>query len=152
LNPNSTLTPNSALQRLPRAPHEIFSLGWYNTWFYCENHEPDLPAFEGRLPKCQGTWLEEPIPSELALVVALTNKVNALKEHDLTGVYVATHWLAHRIILLKKQVHPRWEYSGTQDPTGGTTKKIRPDHLVKLLEEMFQNVNSWSTDEQVHFF
>jgi hypothetical protein len=72
LNPNSTLTPNSPLQQLPRAPHEIFSLGWYNTWFYCENHEPDLPAFEGRLPKCQGTWLEEPIPSELALVVALT--------------------------------------------------------------------------------
>jgi hypothetical protein len=58
-------------------------------------------------------------------------------------------WLAHRVIPLKKQVHPSWEYSGSQDPTRKTTKKIGLDHVVKLLEEMFQNINSWLTDEQV---
>jgi hypothetical protein len=35
----------------------------------------------------------------------------------LTGVYMVTHWLAHRVMPLKKQVHPGWEYSGAQDPT-----------------------------------
>jgi hypothetical protein len=39
--------------------------GWHKTWFYCENHEPSLPAFVGQLPECQGTCPEEPIPFEL---------------------------------------------------------------------------------------
>jgi hypothetical protein len=53
---------------------------------------------------------------------------------------------------LKKQVHPGWEDSRLQDPTWETTEKITPDHLVKLLEEMFQNTNSWPTDEQVRSY
>jgi hypothetical protein len=38
---------------------------------------------------------------------------------------------------LKKQVHPRWEYSGFHDPTRETLNKIEVGDLVKLLEEMF---------------
>jgi hypothetical protein len=60
---------------------------------------------------------------------------------------VAAHYLAHRVIPLKKQVHLGWEYIGAQDPTRENTEKIEPDHLIKLLEEMFQNISSWSTDE-----
>jgi hypothetical protein len=48
-----------------------------------------------------------------------------------------------------KQVHLGWEYSGAQDPTRETTEKIGLDHLVKFLEEMFQNISSWPTDKQV---
>jgi hypothetical protein len=53
---------------------------------------------------------------------------------------------------MKKQVHSGWEYNGAQDPTRETTKKIGLDHLVKLFEEMFQNISSWPTDQQVHFY
>jgi hypothetical protein len=67
--------------------------GWHGTWFYYENHEPSLPPFIGCLPEFQGSWSEEPAPLELPLVVALTNKINLLKEHGLTGICVATHWL-----------------------------------------------------------
>jgi hypothetical protein len=77
----------------------------------------------------------------------LTNKINLLKVHGLTGVCVATHWLARRVIPLKKQVHPGWEYSGFQDPTRETSDKITLEHLVKLLEEMFQDTSSWPTDK-----
>jgi hypothetical protein len=91
--------------------------GWHKTWFYYEKHEPRLPSLVGWLPEYQGTWHEELTPTKLPLVAALTNKVNTLKEHDLMGVCVATHWLAHRVIALKKQVHPSWEYNGAQDPT-----------------------------------
>jgi hypothetical protein len=59
---------------------------------------------------------------------------------------VTAHWIAHRVIALKKQIHPRLEYNRLQDPTLETTKKIEPDHLVKLLEEMFQNTSSWLID------
>jgi hypothetical protein len=75
-------------------------------WFYCENHESILPSFVGRLPEFQGTWSEEPTPLELPHVTALTNKINTLKESGLTRVCIAAHWLARRVIPLKKQVHP----------------------------------------------
>jgi hypothetical protein len=122
--------------------------GWHKTWLYCVNHEHNLPSFIGRLPEYHGTWGEEPTPVELPHIIALTNKINALKERGLIGVYVATLWLARRVIPLKKQVHPGWEYSGSQDPTQETTRKITPEHLVKLLEEMFQDTTNWSTDKK----
>jgi hypothetical protein len=127
------------LQTRPRAgflelPMKTSLRGWHMTWFYYENHEPVLPLFVGRLAEFQGTWSEEPT-LELPQVAALTNKVNTLKEPCLIGVYVAAHWLARRVVPLKKQVHPYWEYSGTQDPARETNEKITSEHLVKLLEE-----------------
>jgi hypothetical protein len=58
------------LQTCPRASFLDLSLktslrGWHRAWFYCENHEPSLAPFVGRLPEFQGTWSEEPTPLEL---------------------------------------------------------------------------------------
>jgi hypothetical protein len=55
---------------------------------------------------------------------------------------VASHWLAHRVLHLKKQVHPGWEYSGLQDLTRETCEKITLEILVKHLEEIFQDTSS----------
>jgi hypothetical protein len=120
-------------------------LGWHRTWIYCKNNEPRLPSFMCWLPEYQGTWLEELAPIELPHVAALTIKINALKERGLTRVYIDAHWLDRHVIPLKEQVHPGWEYSRTQNPTQETTVKITLDHLMKLLEEMFQNLSSWQT-------
>jgi hypothetical protein len=60
---------------------------------------------------------------------------------------MAAHWLAYRVVTLKKHVYLSWEYSGVEDPTRETSEKITPEHLVKLLEEMFQDTSSWPTDE-----
>jgi hypothetical protein len=68
--------------------------GWHRTWFYCKNHEPIIPSFMDSLPEFQGIWQEEPIVAELPHVVALTNKINAQKERDLTGGCVAAHWMS----------------------------------------------------------
>jgi hypothetical protein len=59
-------------------------------------------------------------------VAALIDKVNLLKDKGLTGVCVATHWLARRVQPLKKQVHPGWEYIGSQDSTQQTQEKNNP--------------------------
>jgi hypothetical protein len=75
-----------------------------------------------------------------------------LKVQGLTGVCVATHWLARRVLPLKKQVHPSWEYNGLQDPTQETSEKIPPEILVKHLEEIFQDTSSWPTNEQVRSY
>jgi hypothetical protein len=44
------------LQTRPRAsflelPMKTSLGGWHKMWFYCENHEPSLPPFIGRLPE-----------------------------------------------------------------------------------------------------
>jgi hypothetical protein len=62
---------------------------------------------------------------------------------------MAAHWLARRVIPLKKQVHSGWGYSGLQDPTQETSEKITLEILVKHMEEIFQDTSSWPTDEQV---
>jgi hypothetical protein len=80
--------------------------GWHKSWFYCENHEPSLPPFVGRLPKFSVTWSEEPTPVELSIIAALGNRVNDLKNQGLTDVSVAAHWLARRVMPPKKQVNP----------------------------------------------
>jgi hypothetical protein len=85
--------------------------GWHGTWFYYENDKPCLPSFVGQLPKVQGSWSKEPRPLKLSHVASLTDKINALKECGLTGVYIAARWLARRVITLKKQVNLGWEYS-----------------------------------------
>jgi hypothetical protein len=65
---------------------------------------------------------------------------------------VATHWLARRVLPLKKQIHLGWEYSGLQDLTQDTIDKITPELLVKHMEEIFQDTSSWTTDEQVRSY
>jgi hypothetical protein len=111
-----------------------------------------LPPFVGWLPEFQGSWSEENTPLELPHVMALTNKMNLLKELGLTRVCVAAHWLARWVIPLKNQVHLGWEYSGFQDPTQETSDKITLEHLLKLLEEMFQDTSCWPNDEQVRSY
>jgi hypothetical protein len=50
---------------------------------------------------------------------------------------------------LKNQVHPEWEYNGLQNPTRETSNNLRVNEVVKLLQEMFNNIKSWPTSKQV---
>jgi hypothetical protein len=126
--------------------------GWNKSWFYCENHEPSFLPLVGRLPEFSDTWSEEPTPTELQIVAVLGNRVNDLKNQGLTGVCVAAHWLARQVMPLKKQVHPRWEYNGVHDPTRETFVTPRPNKILELLQEMFQNTNSLPPAEQVRSY
>jgi hypothetical protein len=53
---------------------------------------------------------------------------------------------------LKKQVHPGWEYSGSNDPTRETFHNLRPNKMEELLQEMFQNISCWPTHEKVPYY
>jgi hypothetical protein len=64
---------------------------WHKQWFYCENHEPSLPPFVGRLPKYDATWVEEPTCIEMLIVSALPSRANELKGLSLTRVGVVTN-------------------------------------------------------------
>jgi hypothetical protein len=75
----------------------------------------------------------------MSIVSALVSRVNELKGHGLTGVCVATNWMARQVTPLKKQVHPIWEYSGAQDPTRESLDNIEAGKMVELLGEMLQS-------------
>jgi hypothetical protein len=84
------------LQMHPRSrfldlPMKISLKGSHKSCFYCENHEPSLPPFIGRLFEFSGTWSKEPTPVELPIIANLGNRVNNLKSRSLTGVCVAAH-------------------------------------------------------------
>jgi hypothetical protein len=96
--------------------------------------------------------VEEATDTEMLIVSALASRVSELKGLGLTRVSMAANWLAHRVTPLKKQVHPGWEYSGVQDPTRESKNNIEANKLVELLQEMFQNINSWLTPEHVRTY
>jgi hypothetical protein len=83
------------LQTRPRngfldLPMKTSLKGWHKSWFYCENHEPSLPPFVGRLSEFSGTWTEEPTPTEIPIIAALGNCVNDLK--NLVSVWPPIGW------------------------------------------------------------
>jgi hypothetical protein len=125
-------------------------MGWYIQWFYCRNHEPNLPSFISNLPKFVGSWTEELIDAEMPTVLALAEKVIKLKWLGLTGVSMGANWLARRVIPLKQQVHPSLEYNGIQDPTCNVSHHITSAKLERLLKEMFQSTDSWPTPNHAH--
>jgi hypothetical protein len=60
--------------------------------------------------------------------------------------------LVHRVLPLKKQVHPGWEYSRLLGLIRESSEKITPELLVKHLEDIFQDTSSWLTNEQVRSY
>jgi hypothetical protein len=120
---------------------------FHKQWFYCENHEPSLPPFVSRLPEYDATWVEVSVQSEMAIVTALASQVSELKGLILTRVGMAANWLVCQVTLLKKQVHPGWEYYGVQDRTQESDNNIEANKLVDLLQEMFQCTSNWPIPE-----
>jgi hypothetical protein len=53
---------------------------------------------------------------------------------------------------LKKQIHPRWEYSGISNPICEVNHHLKNTQLSKLLGEIFQSTDSWLTPDQVRTF
>jgi len=85
-------------------------------------------------------------------VLELPIKVRHLASLGLTGVGVAANWLRRRVIPLKQQVHPAWEYSGPSDPTRESPEEIPDSTLERYLREMFQDYSSWVVPESVTMY
>jgi hypothetical protein len=44
-------------------------------------------------------------------------------------------------------VHSGWEYNGVEDLTQEMSNNLSTDKMVELLQEMFQNIDSWLNPE-----
>ena len=82
-------------------------------------------------------------------VLELASKVRHLSSLGLTGVGISANWLRRRVIPLKQQVHPAWEYSGPSDPTQERPEEIPRATLERCLREMFHDYSTWAVPESV---
>ena len=85
-------------------------------------------------------------------VLDLQAKVRHLASQGLTGVGVAANWLRRRVIPLKLQVHPVFDYSGLSDLTQECPEEISESTLERYLREMFQDYSSWVVPESVTMY
>ena len=65
---------------------------------------------------------------------------------------VATNWLIRRVIPLKEQSHPAWDYTGLDDSSCETSERLGEERLLVLLGELFTDTANWTLPDGVRVF
>jgi hypothetical protein len=109
--------------------------GWRLEWFIVENHCKSLPPRSGRQPDvCTPSWVESPTPSEITEAKVLLAEVSLLKDRGLTAEVVVADFVFKNIQPLKDRAYPTYLYSGINDSTRVTNKRIPTEDLVSRLD------------------
>ena len=61
-------------------------------------------------------------------------------DHQITGASVVAHWTIRRVQPLQRRVHLAFEYTGEEDPTRYSRKKISEDDLENRVTALLKNV------------
>jgi hypothetical protein len=108
--------------------------GWHLEWFIVENHYKSLPPRSGRQPDvCTPSWVESPTPSEVTEAKVLLVEVCLLKDRGLTAEVVVADFVFKNIQPLKDRAYPAYLYSGINDSTRVTNRRIPTEDLVSRL-------------------
>jgi hypothetical protein len=100
-----------------------------------ENHCKSLPPRPGRQPDVRTLrWVESPTPSEVIEAKVLLAEVCLLKDRGLTAEAVVTDFVFKNIQPLKDRAYPAYLYSGINDSTRVTNKRIPTVDLVSRLD------------------
>jgi hypothetical protein len=106
--------------------------GWRLEWFTMENHNKSLPPRSGRQPEVRmPRWTESPTHSELVESKMLLAEICTLKNRGLTSEAVVAIFVFKNIQPLKDRVYPAYLYTGINDPTRITNRKIE-DMLSRI--------------------
>ena len=106
----------------------------------------------GNLPECNASWKSVPDSKVMTAVLSQVTRVNRYREMGLTGVMVVANWLIRRVIPLKEQSHPAWDYTGLDDSSCETSERLGEARLLALLGELFTDVTNWSLPDGVRVF
>jgi hypothetical protein len=108
---------------------------WRLEWFIVENHCKSLPPRPGRQPDVRTpSWVESPTPSEVTEAKVLLAEVCLLKDRGLNVEVVVADFVFKNIQYLKDRAYPAYLYSGVNDSTRVTNKKIPTEDLVSRLD------------------
>jgi hypothetical protein len=109
--------------------------GWRLEWIIVENHCKSLPPRSGRQPDVHiPSWVESPTPSEIMEAKVLLAEVCLLKDRGLTAEVVVADFVFKNIQPLKDRAYPAYLYSGINDSTRVTNKRIPTEDLVSRLD------------------
>ena len=99
--------------------------GWRFEWFTMENHNKSLPTRSGRQPDVRTpSWTEVPTDSEFVESRVLLTEICALKNSGLTAEVVVVDFVFKNIQPLKDRVYHAYLYTGVNDPSRITNKRI----------------------------
>jgi hypothetical protein len=108
--------------------------GWRLEWFIMENHCKSLPPRSGRQSDVRTpSWIESPTPSEITEAKLLLAKVCLLKDKGLTAEAVVADFVFKNIQPLKDRAYPTYLYSGINDSTRVTNKRIPTEDMMSRL-------------------
>jgi hypothetical protein len=114
--------------------------GWRLEWFIMENHCKSLPPRSGRQPDVRTpSWVESPTPSEVIEAKVLLDEICLLKDRGLTVEAVVADFVFKNIQPLKDRAYPAYLYSGVNDSTRVTNKKIPTEDLVSRLDMILRD-------------
>jgi hypothetical protein len=93
------------------------------------------PPRSGRQPDvCTPSWIESPTPSEIIEDKVLLAKVCLLKDRGLTAEAVVVDFVFKNIQPLKDRAYPAYLYSGINDSTRVTNKRIPTEDMMSRLD------------------
>jgi hypothetical protein len=117
--------------------------GWRLEWFIVENHCKSLPPRSGRQPDVRTpSWVESPTPSEITEAKVLLAEICMLKDRGLTAEVVVADFIFKNIQPLKDRAYPAYLYSGINDSTRVTNKRIPTEDLVSRLDMILRGIVS----------
>jgi hypothetical protein len=100
-----------------------------------ENHCKSLPPRSGRQPDvCTPSWLESPTPSEITEAKVLLAKVCLLKDKGLIAEAVVADFVFKNIQPLMDRAYSAYLYSGVNDSTRVTNRRIPTEDLMSQLD------------------
>jgi hypothetical protein len=104
-----------------------------------ENHKKSLLARSGRqLDVRTPSWTEVPTDSELAESRMLLAKICVLKNIGLTAKAVVVDFVFKNIQPLKDRVYPAYLYTGVNDPSRISNKRISEGDMLSRVDSMLR--------------
>jgi hypothetical protein len=100
-------------------------------WFIVENHCKSLPARSRRQPDvCTPSWVESPTFSEITEAKVLLVEIYLLKDRGLTAEAMVADFVFKNIQPLKGRIYPTYLYTGINDSTRVTNRKVPNEDLL----------------------
>jgi hypothetical protein len=104
-------------------------------WFIVENHYKSLPPWSGRQPDVRtSSWIESPTPLEIIEAKVLLAEICLLKDRGLIVEAAVANFVFKNIQPLKDRAYPAYLYSGVNDSTRVTNRKIPIEDLLSRLD------------------
>lgn len=82
-------------------------------------------------------WRSEVPEEDMGQVRALLDRIDQLKKSGLTAVAIAIDFVHHSIQPLKDRVYPAYHYSGINDPTRETDRRVGREEIIHQISLFF---------------